>query len=160
MNPASAPSPSIPVLAGVTKKLVSLMRSRDPRYISLCPRLLRFGYLAKLANPKFVSATPARLTALLGQTMVTGNELGSQSLLKHNPVWRPYGKETSSEMETLQWSLGSWGFPGSAAVLCVSPWSPPLMSMTQFNQKLVFRSQSQCQSTATSFDSPDRTAKL
>lgn len=36
--------------------------------------------------------------------------------------------------------LGKLGFPGSATVLCVSPWSPPLMPMMPFHQKLVSRS--------------------
>ena len=90
---------------------VFLLCPRDPQYLLLCPRLLRFGYLAKLANSKVLSAASARLTALLGQHGGTGNELGSQSLLKHNPVWKPYGKETSSEMEMLHWSLGSWASP-------------------------------------------------
>jgi len=90
---------------------VSLMCPRDSQYLLLCPRLFGFGHLAKRANSKFIPATPARLTALLGQHGGTGNELRSQSLLKHNPVWKPHGKEASSVVETLHWFLASWDSP-------------------------------------------------
>lgn len=89
---------------------VFLMCLRDPQYL-LCPGLLRSGYLAKLANSKVTSATSTRLTALLEQHGGTRNKLSSQLVLKHNPVWKPYGKKASSEMETLHWSLGSWASP-------------------------------------------------
>lgn len=59
---------------------------------------------------------PARLTALLGQHGGTRNELGSPSLCRHTPVWKPDSKEASLEVV-----LGKVGFPGSATVLCASP---------------------------------------
>lgn len=78
----------------------------------------------------------------------------------------PVSAQTQPGMETI-WKesklrdgdialvLGKLGFPGSATVFCTSPWSPPLMPMTQFHQKLVSSSESQCQSTGTGFDSLD-----
>lgn len=79
---------------------------------------------------------PAGLTTLLGQHGGTRNEPGSPSLFRHTPVWKPDSKEASLEVV-----LGKVGFPGSATVLCASPWSPPLVAMIQFHQKVVSKAE-------------------
>lgn len=77
-------------------------------------------------NSKFITATSARLTVLLGQPVGTRNEL---VLLKHNPVWKPYGKRGKLR------DGGSWG--AGLPRLHHGPFCVSCVPMTQFYQELV-----------------------